>query len=85
MKILQLLGKRVLVRLAKGTAVTESGLIIPNGTERKRGIGTVEAIGPCCSMVSIGDRVMFSERKGVRIGKWDIIVEEEDVGMVIET
>ena len=51
---------RVFIRLDKQEKKTEGGIILTDGHETERTIGTVEGIGPDVKAdIKLGDRVMF--------------------------
>lgn len=75
---MKLLGKRVLVEVAK-IVETSSGIMLTQIEEEDKNRGTVVEIGTEVTDVAVGDEIMFN----VHAGK-SIVVEEKDLKLMRE-
>lgn len=80
------LGNRVLVRLQKFEAKTESGIILPEIGDETQTNGEVVAIGNLVEDVKVEDRVIYSQSI-LEVGDEEeklVIVEEDNILAIIE-
>jgi co-chaperonin GroES (HSP10) len=81
------LKKKVLIAENKAATTTESGIIVEGATSnRDSKQGTVLAIGPDVTMVSIGDKVYIEWNKAqvVKIGDAQrVIIDEDNIVAVV--
>jgi len=75
-------GTRLLVKRTEVSKQTAGGLYLPNQEAEKHNEGTVVTAGPECSLVNVGDKVIFMPFAGFEIeiaGRKYIVLPEEDV------
>jgi len=76
------LGNRVLVERLPEETMTEGGLYVPTGYERKASEGYVRGIGPDVKHISVDEHIMFAKYSGSdfeSMGKDFLILTEDDV------
>lgn len=75
-----MLSNYVLVRRDDKEAVTSGGIIIPDASQQRNGLGTVLMVGAQVSEVSVGDRVKFPPNHSQVI-----VIDKEELLCIRET
>ena len=81
---LEPLEDKLVVTIDIAADMTEAGLAIPEMAREKPTTGTVDAAGPDCKMIQVGDRVAFPKYAGSEFelggAKYLLIKEGELIG-----
>ena len=76
------IGEMVLLAMENAPEKTESGLLLPEEAREKMNVGTVQAVGPDATKVSVGDRVVYRQYSGTKI-EWMavdyLLIEQDDI------
>lgn len=76
------LGDRVVAVREKAQEKTASGLYLPDSSQEKPVVATVQAVGPDTTQVKVGDRIVYKEYSTTELkinDKEYLILKEEDI------
>lgn len=79
---LEPLGSLVLIRPDAPEAVSAAGVILPDAAQEKPCVGEVLATGTGCTVLRVGDRVLFPKYTGTDVeleGEILLVVKESEV------
>ena len=81
------LGSRVLIKMIENDDVTKGGIILTSASKDRPTVAEILEIGPECSGLKIGDRVITAKYAGspIKVDENEmIIVNQEDIMCVVE-
>jgi chaperonin GroES len=76
------LGDRVVAVREKAQEKTASGLYLPDSSQEKPVVATVQAVGPDATQVKVGDKIVYKEYSTTELkinDKEYLILKEEDI------
>lgn len=81
---LEVLGKRVLVRVDKAPEKSTGGLFLPEGARAKLYQGEVLGRGPEANGIQVGSKVLYSPYSGIDVGNGCLIIFSDDVMAIVK-